>query len=200
VQAGRILGDQAMNREEVKFLTCAETAKLVRAELKKQLPDFKFSVKSSNYAGGASVDVSWTNGLPQSEVEKVVDKFSGAGFDGMVDLQYYKSHWLLPDGSVQVARCDYRDIENAKPLGAVEVQFGADHIMCNRHLLDDLQIRIAEDIGKIGELHFNGDMCKGFEYGNRWFDWWIFCGRVSGTGNLDNYKGVKLINGKYELI
>jgi len=60
-----------MNREEVKFLTCAETAKLVRAELKKQLPDFKFSVKSSKYAGGASVDITWDNGLPQSDYIQV---------------------------------------------------------------------------------------------------------------------------------
>jgi hypothetical protein len=199
-----------MNSEEVKFLTCAETAKLVRAELKKQLPDFKFSVKSSNYAGGASVGVTWENGLPQSAVEKAVEKFSGAGFDGMVDLKFYKYHWLLADGSVQVGHSEYENIETEKPKGAIAVQFGADYIICNRHLTEDLQKRIAEDISKIGELKFNGSMDQGFEYPYlyadedkpqlRWFDWWIFCGRVSSTGNLDNYKGVKFVDGKYELI
>jgi hypothetical protein len=189
-----------MNREEVKFLSCAETAKLVRAELKKQLPNFKFSVKSAKYSGGASVDVTWENGLSQSEVEKVVEKFSGAGFDGMVDLQYYKYHWLLPDGSVQVASCDHEGIETEKPSGAIAVQLGADYIICNRHLTEDLQRHIAEDISKISMLEYSGNMDQGFEYADRWFDWWLFCGRVSSTGNLDNYKGVKLVDGKYELI
>jgi hypothetical protein len=188
-----------MNRENVKFLTCAETAKLVRAELKKQFPDFKFSVKSSKYAGGASVDITWDNGLPQSEVEKFIDKFSGAGFDGMVDLKYYKYHWLMADGSVQVASCEYEEIDTERPDGAIAVQFGADYICCNRHLTKDIQRKIAEDISKIGDLKFDGNMDASFDYDDRWFDWWIFCGRVSSTGNLDNYKGVNLVDGKYEL-
>jgi hypothetical protein len=201
-----------MNREEVKYLSCAETAKLVRAELKKQLPAFKFSVRSNTYAGGASVNVTWEDGLPESAVEKVVDKFSGAWFDGMIDLKNYNYHWLLANGSVLLAHSEGTedDITTEKLAGAIAVQFGADYIRCNRHLTEDLQRRIAEDIGKIGELKFNGSMDQGFEYPYlyadedkpqmRWFDWWIFCGRVSSTGNLDNYKGVKLVNGAYELI
>lgn len=191
-----------MNREEVKFLSCAETAKLVRKELKKQLPSFKFSVKSSNYAGGASVDITWDNGLPQSEVKKVVDKFSGAWYDGMIDLKNYNYHWLMPDGSVLLAHSEgtESDITTEKPKGAIAVQFGADYIICNRHLTEDIQRRIAEDISKLGGLRFDGNMGASFDYDDRWFDWWIFCGRVSSTGNLDNYKGVKFADGKYELI
>ncbi|WP_338423309.1 LPD29 domain-containing protein, partial [Xylella fastidiosa] len=45
-----------------KYLTCAETAKLVRKALKESFPDIKFSVKSSNYSGGASIRVSWIDG------------------------------------------------------------------------------------------------------------------------------------------
>jgi hypothetical protein len=37
------------------YLSCAETAKLVRAALKESFPGVKFSVKSSTYAGGASI-------------------------------------------------------------------------------------------------------------------------------------------------
>jgi len=191
-----------MNREEVKFLTCAETAKLVRAELKKRLPNQKVSVRSDTYAGGASIDISWDNGLPQSTVEKFVAKYSGAWFDGMIDLKNYFYHWLLPDGSIMLAYSEgtKNDIATEKPDSAIAVQFGADYIHCNRHLTEDLQRKIAEDISKIGDLKFDGDMSASFDYNNRWYDWWILCGRVSSTGNLDNYKGVKLVNGRYEMI
>jgi hypothetical protein len=186
--------------DEAKRLTCAETAKLVRKELAKKFPSQKFSVRSDSYAGGASVDISWENGLPQSVVEKVVDKFSGAGFDGMVDLQYYKYHWLLPDGSVKIAHSEYEEIDTQKPKGAVAVQFGADFIMCHRHLTDEVMITIAKDVSKFGKLIFDGNMNASLEYDNRWFDWWILAGHIASTGNLDNYKGVKMVNSKYELL
>ena len=48
---------------ETKYLSCAETAKLVRTALKKNFPGVKFSVRSSVYSGGASIDVSWMLGL-----------------------------------------------------------------------------------------------------------------------------------------
>ena len=44
------------------YLSCAETAKLVRAALKKAFPGVKFSVKSSVYSMGASIRVGWTDG------------------------------------------------------------------------------------------------------------------------------------------
>ena len=41
-----------------KYFTCAETAKLIRQSLKEAFPGVKFSVRSSTYSGGASIDVS----------------------------------------------------------------------------------------------------------------------------------------------
>jgi hypothetical protein len=41
----------------MKYLSAAETAVLVRAELKAAFPGVKFSVKTHTYAGGASIDV-----------------------------------------------------------------------------------------------------------------------------------------------
>ena len=42
---------------EVRYLTCAETAKLARAALKQAFPGVRFSVRSDTYAGGASIHV-----------------------------------------------------------------------------------------------------------------------------------------------
>ena len=76
---------------ERKYISCAETAKFVRQALKENFPSQTFSVRSKTYAGGASIDVSWTDGVAESEVEKIVKQFEGAGFDGMVDYKFYKT-------------------------------------------------------------------------------------------------------------
>ena len=93
-----------------KYLTCAETAKLVRAALKEVFPGVKFSVKSSVYAGGASINVSYTDGPSASQVEGIAKAFQGAYFDGMTD---YKG-------------CNYNTLDGQ------EVSFGADFIFVNR--------------------------------------------------------------------
>ena len=54
------------------WLSTAETAKLVRKALKKAFPGMKFSVRSSNYANGSSIDVSWTDGPTMKAVDEVV--------------------------------------------------------------------------------------------------------------------------------
>ena len=48
---------------------CAETAKLVRAALKRSFPGCRFSVRSSTYAGGAAIHVSWVDGPRSSDVD-----------------------------------------------------------------------------------------------------------------------------------
>jgi Large polyvalent protein associated domain 29 len=122
-------------------LSCAETAKLVRKALKTAFPGVKFSVRSSTYSGGASIRVGWTDGPTSKEVEAITGKFSGAGFDGMIDLKYHKEHWLMPDGSVEVARNE----GTAGSRGSVEgyftdppspnarlVSFAADYVFAER--------------------------------------------------------------------
>lgn len=99
------------------YLTCAETAKLVRTALKNQFPGIKFSVRSHNYAGGASIDIDWTDGPLSDEVKSVIGLFEGATFDGMIDLKEYHTSLLADDdGNVR------------------EVHFGADFIFANRHV------------------------------------------------------------------
>lgn len=85
---------------ESMYMSVTDTAKLVRQALKAAFPGVKFSVRSSSYAGGASIDVGWTDGPQQAEVDNVVKRYAGADFDGMIDLKTSNYDWLAPDGSV----------------------------------------------------------------------------------------------------
>lgn len=63
-----------------------ETAKKIRIELKKNFPGTKFSVTSSTFSMGSSVDVSWTDLPKQKEVDAILNKFQSGSFDGMQDM------------------------------------------------------------------------------------------------------------------
>jgi hypothetical protein len=92
------------------YFSCAETAKLVRAALKESFPGVKFSVRSSVYSGGASINVNYVDGPTYDQVKAVVGMFEGSYFDGMTD--YKGSNYSSLDGQ--------------------EVRFGADFIFVNR--------------------------------------------------------------------
>lgn len=87
--------------QDTYYMTCADTAKLVRAALKREFPGQKFSVRSHTYTGGASIDVRWTDGPQEPEVKAVAGQYDGAGFDGMIDLKTSNADWLYPDGHVE---------------------------------------------------------------------------------------------------
>lgn len=78
------------------YLSCAQTAKLVRQALKEAFPGVKFSVQSSTYSGGASITVRWVDGPAAKVVELITKRFEGAYFDGMID--YKGSNYSLLDG------------------------------------------------------------------------------------------------------
>ena len=121
------------------YMSAAETARLVRKELKAKFPGTKFSVRSHTYSGGASIDVSYNGagGGPIGEdVEAVTNFFQGGGFDGSIDMAYGKYHYMLPDGTfikgrssgTEGSRGSVPGWHNEMPEGAVEVHFGADFI------------------------------------------------------------------------
>jgi len=85
---------------EREYISVVDTAKMIRTALKKAFPGVKFSVVSDKYAGGASIDVRYLDGPLAKDVEAVVGPFAGSGFDGMIDLKYSKSSFLLPNGDV----------------------------------------------------------------------------------------------------
>lgn len=129
----------------VHYMSCADTAKLVRQALRAAFPAVKFSVKSHVYSGGASINVRWTNGPLRQAVEAVAKTYEGARFDGMEDLKVRDTHWLRPDGSVLVHYAaptaiyrgeDNRDLAPVIPADAKLVRFGADFIFCDRELAD----------------------------------------------------------------
>jgi hypothetical protein len=76
-------------RIETRYLSCAETAGLVRAALRVAFPGVRFSVRSKTYSGGASITVSWTDGPTEPEVDRVAGAFAGATFDGQTDCKSY---------------------------------------------------------------------------------------------------------------
>lgn len=85
------------------YMDTADVAKCIRSTLAKAFPRTKFSVKISRYAGGSSVHVSWLDGPTDKLVADIVDRFEGKGFDGMIDMAFYKDVFILPDGSADYA-------------------------------------------------------------------------------------------------
>ena len=139
------------------YLTVVETAKLIRKQLKKRFPGQKFSVRSKSYSGGASITIYWTDGPTGSEVDAVVKAFEGRGFDGMIDLAYSKSSWLLPDGSVQFAnsggtegsRGTVPSYDNPEPVsGAQLVNFGANYVFTTRSFSKKFLEKVAKTFSK----------------------------------------------------
>lgn len=139
-----------------RLLSVVETAKLVRAALKKNFPGVKFKVRSDSYAGGASIRVRWFNGPTTKEVEAVVGAYKGGGFDGMIDMKYYVTSYLLPDGSAVFGRSSGTEgsmgsvpgYEYEKPEGAEEVSFGADFIFCEREFTVEPVRKAVEELAE----------------------------------------------------
>lgn len=106
------------------YISVTDTAKLVRADLKKHFPGVRFSVRSSKYAGGASLDIRWTDGPTLREVDDVVQRYAGATFDGMTDSTTYHDAEL--DGRV--------------------VHFGADYVITQRDISRELEDAISATV------------------------------------------------------
>lgn len=137
------------------YLSVAETAKLLRKALKAQFPGQKFSVRSKSYAGGASIRVSWTDGPSDEEVKAITDNYTGADFDGMIDLKTYNTSWLLPNGTIQPANAEgtegslgmIKSYETTRPHpDAVEVRVGADYVFTEREYTKDLVEQVAASV------------------------------------------------------
>lgn len=109
-----------------RYISVADTAKLVRKVLKDACPAIKFSVRSKSYSGGASMDISWTDGPTEADIKSLVGRFEGSSFDGMEDLKSY----------------------HTSELNGEQVHFGADSIGCNRRYSVAFLQRRAEGVAK----------------------------------------------------
>jgi hypothetical protein len=81
-------------------------AKNIRTELKRAFPSVAFSVRTSKFSGGNSVDVSWTDGPTSKQVEAITNKYEAGSFDGMTDSYDYKrSAWTEVYGDAKYIHC-----------------------------------------------------------------------------------------------
>lgn len=165
------------------YLSCAETAKLIRAQLKKHFPGSKFYVRSKTYSGGASIDIDYVDGAPLDQVERIAKSFEGADFDGMIDLKSYNESYLMPDGSALPADISgtttsrgYIDERHyTAPANAKKVHFGSDYVFVNRHYSPEKAqpiIRaICEKHGRPEPRYYLRDWWLGNETQGKVLDW-----------------------------
>ena len=79
----QILKTNIEEAEMTKYLTIAETAKIIRKALKEAFPDVKFSVRCRSI----TVGITWTDGPNVEQVKSVVGHLKAAYFDSSIDYQ-----------------------------------------------------------------------------------------------------------------
>lgn len=79
-----------------RYFSAAETAKLVRADLKTAFPGVKFSVTSSTYSMGSHVNVRWTDGPATKAVQRVTNRYRGSGIVDNTD--YMPTQYRMYNG------------------------------------------------------------------------------------------------------
>jgi hypothetical protein len=70
-------------------ITVNETSKIIKKTLTAAFPGVKFSVRLEKYSGGCSIDASWIDGPATVQVNAILERFSGTGFDGMTDCSFH---------------------------------------------------------------------------------------------------------------
>lgn len=158
-----------------RYLTCAETAVLLRQQLKRCWPTIKFSVRSKVYSGGASINVRYQDGPPLKAVERIAGQFAGSQFDGMIDLRSGVCHWLLPDGSVRLASAEGTTgsggvIPSVRatvvPADAQHVHLLADYVFVQRDYSEQAMARIKARIDRKYGIDWTRDLMV-------WRDGWL---------------------------
>jgi hypothetical protein len=66
-----------------------ECARRIRADLKREFPGTKFSVRSSSFSCGSAVDVSYTDGPALGDVEALVNAYGGRSFNSSDESTVY---------------------------------------------------------------------------------------------------------------
>lgn len=143
-----------MNTAERVSLSCADTAKLLRKELKTAFPHVKFSIRSSVYSGGASIRVNWVDGPFIEDVEKFAKRYEGATFDGQIDLKEYKEDTLMSFNGQDMP---------------VLVSFGSDYVFCDRDLSPEYIAQLSVEAQKVLDMNASTNG-KVFAYDERMTD------------------------------
>jgi hypothetical protein len=95
-------------------------AKNIRIELAARFPRTKFSVRSSRFAGGDSIHVSWCDGPTDEQVDAIVGRYRAGSFDSMADSYEYRADraWSDTFGDAKYVHTqrDYSDALVARVL------------------------------------------------------------------------------------
>ena len=83
--------------QDSKLGSYAVGAKNIKKELAQKFPGAIFSVASKSYSGGCSIDIRWTDGPSETEVEKITSKYEEGSFNGMEDIYEYDRSNVWPD-------------------------------------------------------------------------------------------------------
>jgi len=134
----------------MRYISTAEVAKMIRKDLKKSFPGVKFYVRSDH----GSITIHYRDGVDSALVKKLVSTYEGAGFDGSIDLEYNKTHYLLPDGSICLARNSgsansggaVPSKEYPRPPGAEEVSLGVKYIFVTHHYSTEAVTTAVEEV------------------------------------------------------
>jgi len=111
-------------KKPVRHINLVDTAKLVRKALKAAYPGTKFSVRCDRYSMGCSIDVFWTDGPTEAQVQPLLNKFDSKSFDGMTGSTSY--HTQEYEGET--------------------VSFGAYYVKASRSLSADFLRKIAAKV------------------------------------------------------
>jgi hypothetical protein len=129
-----------MTNETVRYVSAKETATLIRQALRAGWPGVKFSVRTRTYAGGASVDVKWTDGPTEDEVRATTNRYRGASFDGMRDLKEFHDTVIVDEeGRPELVHFGAhfvgtdRKVSDALVAAATDLLTGWDRRGWNRH-------------------------------------------------------------------
>lgn len=104
-------------------------AKNIRIELKRAFPTIKFSVRSSRFSMGDSIDVSWVDGPIAAQVDEIIGCYAAGSFDGMDDsYTYASSAWTDAFGDAKYVHCsrDSSDKAVASAARFVCARYGID--------------------------------------------------------------------------
>ena len=158
------------------YISAAETAICLRAALQRHFPEVKFSVTSENYSMGCSVQVAWTDGPRWKTVQDIASRYSFAGFDGMIDMEFSKRRWLSRDGEMTLAHSEgttgsagiaSESIGDPHGADCVLVKSGADYVTTNRHRSFAAELALARAVAEKYGVAMPGEFSSQVELG-RW--------------------------------
>jgi hypothetical protein len=179
------------------YLGVADMAKILKKELRSRFPNTKFSVVSSSYSGGCSIDVYYTDGPAFEDVDKIVQSYRGKGFDGMIDMSFYYELYLNKDGFLRTYKSEgtadcmgvYNAYSNKLPEGAILVNTSHPYTFTNRKISEEIREKAARDMAKYMGIEYI-DMQqrpRNTSYEN----WYYYTGKILYNANLDGFKGVR---------